>query len=108
MDQTALLIGLALFAIAMMYSSVGHAGASGYLAVLSLSSLAPEEIKPVSLVLNIAVASIATWRFVKAGYFNRKIFLWFALGSVPASYLGGYVMLPDSAFRFRHHTSEVT
>ncbi len=61
--------------IATLYSSVGHAGASGYLAVMALLSFAPETIKPTSLVLNIIVATIASVKFIRADCFDRKIFL---------------------------------
>jgi uncharacterized membrane protein YfcA len=61
-----LLALLLFFLIAVLYSSVGHAGASGYLAVMALLSFAPETIKPTSLVLNIAVAGIASWRYLRA------------------------------------------
>ena len=68
------LLILAVFLIAMLYSSVGHAGASGYIAVMSLLSLAPEVIKPTALSLNILVGSIATWQFHRAGHFLGRYF----------------------------------
>ena len=87
------------FIIATLYSSIGHAGASGYLAIMALLSFAPESIKPTSLVLNIIVAAIASYRFISQGYFDRKIFLAFVVFSVPASFLGGLITLP--AFYFK-------
>ena len=83
-----------IFVIAMLYSSVGHAGASGYIAVMSLLSLAPAVIKPTSLALNILVASIAAWQFFKAGHFSWRLFWPFAILAVPFAFLGGYVNLP--------------
>jgi uncharacterized membrane protein YfcA len=85
--------------VAFLYSSVGHAGASGYIAVMSLLSLAPEVIKPTALALNILVASIGTWQFWRAGHFSWPRFWPFALLSVPLAFVGGYVNLPAQAFK---------
>ena len=82
------------FGIAVLYSSVGHAGASGYLAVMALLSFAPESIKPTSLVLNIAVASIASWRYLRAGRFDAKVFLPLIIVAMPMAYFGGALQLP--------------
>jgi uncharacterized membrane protein YfcA len=94
-----LLLALATFAIALLYSSVGHAGASGYIAVLSLAGLAPETIRPTALMLNVLVASIAFWHFWRAGHFSWRLFWPFALLSVPLAYLGGTVTLPVHVFK---------
>jgi uncharacterized protein len=94
-----LLLG-GVFIIAVLYSAVGHAGASGYIAVMSLLSLAPAVIKPSALALNILVASIATWQFLRAGYFSWRLFWPFALLAVPLAFIGGYVALPDYGFKF--------
>ena len=69
MEQTALLIVLAVFLVAVMYSSVGHGGASGYLAVMAFLAVAPGVTRPTALVLNLFVASIGTFQFWRAGYF---------------------------------------
>lgn len=90
-----LLIGITL--VAFLYSSVGHAGASGYIAVMSLCGLTANVIRPTALVLNILVATITTLQFSRAGHFSWRLFWPFALLSVPAAYLGGYVRLPASA-----------
>ncbi|MBN8692057.1 MAG: sulfite exporter TauE/SafE family protein [Bacteroidetes bacterium] len=87
------------FVIAALYSSIGHAGASGYLAIMALLSFASESIKPTSLVLNIIVAAIASYRFISQGYFDKRIFLAFVVFSVPASFVGGLIILP--AFYFK-------
>ncbi|MBL8299163.1 MAG: sulfite exporter TauE/SafE family protein [Rhodanobacteraceae bacterium] len=87
------------FFIAVLYSSVGHAGASGYIAVMSLLSMAPSVIKPTALALNILVASVATVQFAGAGHFNWRLFWPFALPAVPAAFLGGYLSLPTSSFK---------
>ena len=86
--------------IAVLYSSVGHAGASGYIAVMSLLSVAPSTIKPVALLLNIAVALIGTTQFYRAGYFRWTLFWPFALAAVPCAALGGYLQLPADTFKW--------
>ena len=85
--------------IAFLYSSVGHAGASGYIAVMALWGLAPPIIRPTALVLNILVASIGTFQFWRAGHFRWQLFWPFALLSIPAAYLGGYLQLPAAALK---------
>jgi len=82
---------LAVGAIAFLYSSVGHAGASGYIAVMTLWGLAPTVIRPTALVLNILVASIGAFQFWRAGHFAWKLFWPFALLSIPAAYFGGHL-----------------
>jgi uncharacterized membrane protein YfcA len=74
-------------AIAIAYASVGHAGASGYIAAMSLFGLAPTTIRPVALALNVLVASIAVWRFHRAGWIDLRRLLPFVLGSMPAAFL---------------------
>ncbi|HKX99435.1 MAG TPA: sulfite exporter TauE/SafE family protein [Steroidobacteraceae bacterium] len=98
METLGLLVA-GVFVIALLYSSVGHAGASGYIAVMSLLSLAPAEIKPIALALNILVASIGSWQFWRAGHFSWSLFWPFALLSVPFAFLGGYLNLPTQAFK---------
>jgi uncharacterized protein len=86
-----ILLFLAVGLIAFLYSSVGHAGASGYIATMTLFGIAPTVIRPTALVLNILVASIGTFQFWRAGHFSWKLFWPFALLSIPAAYLGGYL-----------------
>ena len=93
-----LLLALGIFIIAVLYSSVGHAGASGYIAVMSLMSLSPEFIKPAALTLNIFVASIAFWQFYRAGHFRWTLFWPFIVLSIPMAFLGGYLNLPTRVF----------
>jgi hypothetical protein len=88
-----LLVCLAIGAVAFLYSSVGHAGASGYIAVLTLVGFAASTIKPTAFILNIFVACIGTFQFWKAGHFSLRLFWPFALLSVPAAFLGGYLNL---------------
>ena len=97
--ETLILLTAGVFVIALLYSSVGHAGASGYIAVMSLLSLAPAEIKPIALALNILVASIGSFQFWRAGHFSWSLFWPFALLSVPFAFLGGYLNLPTQVFK---------
>lgn len=84
---------------ALLYSSVGHAGASGYLAIMALLSFPVDSIKGTSLVLNILVASIGTYRFLKAGYFDKKVFLTFAVASIPIAFIGGAITVDPKVFK---------
>jgi uncharacterized membrane protein YfcA len=97
--ESLLLLTAGVFVIALLYSSVGHAGASGYIAVMSLLGLAPAELKPIALALNILVASIGSWQFRRAGHFSWSLFWPFALLSVPFAFLGGYLNLPTQVFK---------
>lgn len=84
---------------AILYASVGHAGASGYLAAMALFGMAPLDMKPVALTLNILVASIAVVKYFLAGRFSWKIFLPFALSSIPFAYVGGLILLPGLYYK---------
>lgn len=96
---TDVLLAVLVFAAAVLYSSVGHAGASGYLAAMALCGVAPAEMKPTALVLNILVATVASWRFYAAGSFSWRVFLPFACASVPFAFLGGGLTLPSPVYR---------
>ncbi len=87
------------FLVALLYSSVGHAGATGYIATMSLAGLAMEVVRPAALVLNIGVASVAAWHFWRAGHFSWRLFWPFAVLSVPAAFLGGGLKLPASVWQ---------
>jgi uncharacterized membrane protein YfcA len=93
------ILALAFFFIAMLYASVGHAGASGYLAAMALAGIAADVMKPAALCMNILVATITTIRFYRAGYFSWEKLWPFALGSIPAAYMGGRMHLPTHAYR---------
>src|SRR5213078_2886200 len=90
----ALVIAALIFAVALLYSTVGHAGASGYIAAMALFSTAPAAMKPTALALNILVAAVGTVRFYRAGYFSWRTFWPFAVASIPASFIGGWLILP--------------
>jgi uncharacterized membrane protein YfcA len=93
------LLPLAFFAVALLYSSVGHAGATGYLALMALAGLAPEVMRPTALVLNLAVASIAVVRFARADQLPWRTLPYFLFGSIPAAYLTGSLEIPDEIYR---------
>ena len=93
------LLFLAVGLIAFLYSTVGHAGASGYIAVMTLWGIAPATIRPTALVLNILVASIGAFQFWRAGHFSWRLFWPFALLSIPAAYFGGYLQPSASVLR---------
>src|SRR4051794_19946155 len=99
MDPTAMLIIGAVFVVAVLYSSVGHGGASGYLAVMAFLSVAPEVTRPTALVLNLFVASIATIQFYRSGFFSWRIFLPFAVASIPMAFVGGMIHLPTNVYK---------
>ena len=88
-----------IFFSAILYSSVGHGGASSYIAIMSLMGTPIDSIKPIGLVLNIIVSSIASFRFIKNKLFNLKVFVPVVLGSVPTAFLGGYLHLPSEAYK---------
>ena len=92
------LVLAALGLVAFLYASVGHAGASGYLAVLALAGFSGSVIKPIALILNVAVASVGAWQFIRAGYLRWRTFWPLVVLSMPAAYLGGSLMLPTLWF----------
>jgi uncharacterized protein len=92
-------LAAAVFAVAFLYSCVGHAGASGYIAAMTLLGLAPDVIKPTALALNVLVASIATWRFRREGHFSWRLFWPLALASAPCAFVGGWLNLPTRVFK---------
>jgi len=98
-EHSIIWIALGILVISFLYSSVGHAGASGYIAVMSLLGVAAAEIKPVALVLNILVASVGTWQYWRAGHFRWQLFWPFAVLSIPLAFLGGYINLPVRIFK---------
>ena len=94
-----LIIAILFFAGAALYASVGHAGASAYLAVMGLYSFAPSVMKPTALALNILVAAVATLKFYRAGLFSWRLFWPFAVASIPAAFIGGATTLPTRSYK---------
>jgi uncharacterized membrane protein YfcA len=90
---------LLLFLVAFLYSSVGHGGASGYLALMALWGIAPEVMKPTALLLNLFVSLTSFIQFYRGRHFNWKIFLPFAIASVPLAFVGGLVSVDADVYK---------
>ncbi len=90
---------LLVFVVSALYASVGHAGASGDIAAMGLVGVPTASMKPVALILNLFVATIATYRFYRSGYFSWSLFWPFALTSIPAAFVGGRILLPSNLYR---------
>lgn len=97
MDSMAVLMLLCLFVVAFLYASIGHGGASGYLAIMSLFGIAVLNMKMSVLLLDVLVAFISFYQFYKGGYFKWRLFWPFAVASVPAAFLGA-LMPVNAAF----------
>ena len=97
--QAIIVIAVAVLCMAGLYSTVGHGGGSGYLAVLAIAAIAPEEMRPTALLLNIAVSSIATWKFLATGTFRKDLFFPLICASVPAAFVGGYIEIPGTVYK---------
>lgn len=98
MEQT-VIVAVGFAAMAMLYSSVGHAGASGYLAIMAIAGVEPALMRPTALVLNIAVAAIVIVRFARAGQVDWRALLPFVAASIPLAFIGGAITLPTAAYR---------
>jgi len=94
-----ILLPALLFGSAALYTSVGHAGASAYLASMALVGLAPETMRPTALVLNICVASFSAIRFWRAGLVDARLAAWLLAGAAPLAFLGGAIKLPGEIYR---------
>ena len=81
------------------YAAVGHGGASAYLAAMALAGIAPAQMRPVALSLNILVSAIAAYKFWKAGHFRWRVFWPFGVVSVPLAFVGGAITLPGHAYK---------
>jgi uncharacterized membrane protein YfcA len=93
-----LYLGALFFAAALLYSSVGHGGGSGYLAAMALLGVPPAMMRPTALMMNIGVASISLYKFSRVTGFRWRLFLPFAATSVPMAFVGGRIHLPVSWF----------
>lgn len=99
MTTSLLLFYILLFIIAFLYASVGHGGASGYLALMAFFSFAPETMRPTALILNIFVSFIAFVQYYRSGYFKWNLFWPFALASIPAAFLGGLITVDAGLYK---------
>jgi uncharacterized membrane protein YfcA len=93
------LLATLIFAAAVLYTSVGHAGASGYLAVMALFGLPPSIMRPTALTLNILVGSLSSYRWNGVGLVNWKALVPLAVASIPAAFVGGAIQLPGTWYR---------
>jgi uncharacterized protein len=98
METTEIIIPV-LFVVALLYSSVGHGGASGYLATMALLGIAPASMKSTALILNLFVSAIAFISFYKANYFKFKLLWPFVLTSMPAAYIGAQISINPSLYK---------
>ena len=87
---------LAILILAFLYSSVGHAGASGYIAAMTLAGIAIEEIRPAALMLNLGVAVFGIWNFVKGGHFRWHLIWPFLPLALPCAWMGARIELPTN------------
>lgn len=99
MSAETILLALLFLLAATLYASVGHAGASAYLAAMALVGLTPEVMRPTALVLNLFVATIVVVRFARAGNLPWRQLLPLVAASIPAAFVGGVIQLPDAAYR---------
>ena len=98
MSETELLLAALFFAVAVLYSSVGHAGASGYIASMALLGFAPEQMRPTALALNLLVGGIGLFRFWRGGHVRWRNVLPFVLASAPAAFFAAQVKLPKETY----------
>jgi hypothetical protein len=99
LELTNLVIALCLFFGAVLYTSVGHAGSSAYIAIMTLFNLQTTVIKPTALTLNIAVSAYASMRYIRNKYFDKKLFFVLSFGAIPTAFLGGHINLPSEIYK---------
>ncbi len=92
------LLAALFFAVAILYSSVGHAGASGYIAAMALLGFAPEQMRPTALALNLLVGGIGLWRFWRGDHVRWRNVLPFVLASAPAAFVAAQIKLPKESY----------
>lgn len=97
--ESIILFYILLFIVAFLYSSVGHGGASGYLALMVIFSITPEVMKPTALLLNLFVSLTSFIQYYRGKYFNWKIFLPFAIASVPMAFVGGHITVDTFIYK---------
>lgn len=88
-----------LFVVAFLYASVGHGGASGYLALMALYGVAPQEMKPTALFLNLFVSLTSFIQYYRGNHFKKEIFIPIALASIPFAFLGGMLSIDDHLYK---------
>ncbi len=99
MAESTVIFYFLLFLVAFLYASVGHGGASGYLALMAISSITPEVMKPTALLLNLFVSLTSFIQYYRGGHFKWKIFFPLALASIPMSFIGGLLVLDGTIYK---------
>jgi uncharacterized protein len=97
--EVAVVFYILLFIVAFLYASVGHGGASGYLALMALFSMAPDVMKPTALLLNLFVSLTSFIQFYRGGHFKWALFWPFAIASIPLAFVGGMVHIEASIYK---------
>lgn len=97
--QTEIFFYILLFIVAMLYASVGHGGASGYLALMAFFAFAPAMMRPTALILNLFVSSTAFIQYYRGGYFKWKLFWPFIITSIPAAFVGGLIEMDAKLYK---------
>ncbi|MEC8316110.1 MAG: sulfite exporter TauE/SafE family protein, partial [Pseudomonadota bacterium] len=98
-ESVDILICICLFFGAILYTSVGHAGASIYIAIMSIFGVPVTTIKPTALSLNIIVSSYTSYQFIRAKYYDIKLAIPLLIGAIPAAFIGGYINLPSDIYK---------
>ena len=98
-ELSVLFLAACMFAGAALYTSVGHAGASAYIALMALFGVAPAVMRPTALALNILVASFTSFRYLRAGMFRWRTVWPFLIGAIPFAFIGGAIQLPGAYYR---------
>jgi uncharacterized protein len=98
-DSVHYFVGLGLFVGAVLYTSVGHGGASAYIAIMSLFGVPAASIKPTALSLNILVSSYTSFQFIKAKLYDLKLAIPLLIGAIPCAFLGGWIHLPSELYK---------
>lgn len=99
MQESIIIFYLSIFLVAFLYASVGHGGASGYLALMAISGFAPEVMKPTALLLNLFVSMVSFIQFYRGGHFIKNLFWPLAIASVPMAFIGGLVHIDDFVYK---------
>ena len=97
-DNHQLIILILLAVTAFLYSRVGHEGANGYLALMALFDFSHDSMRSTALLLNLFVAAIAFYHFWKKGYFNKRLFIYFAVSAIPFSFIGGLITINPTIY----------
>lgn len=99
MADSIVIFYIALFVIAFLYASVGHGGASGYLALMAIYGISPDVMKPTALLLNLFVSIVSFLQFYRGGHFRMKLFWPLAIGSVPMAFAGGLIQMDNTVYK---------